>query len=129
MSGLRPLQKRQRNSLGQKDTGGQVGDRDAHAHNALGGQAGDGHKATHILGYQIEYELALQTAEWSSLSPSASWDEGQLSSDCQDQLAGSLFYARCTIAGVRSLIDGVATCCMIARVSIRKTSRTRSTPG
>ena len=35
----------------------------------------------------------------------------------------------CTIAGVRCLIDGAPTCCMAARVSWRRISRTRSTPG
>ena len=36
--------------------------------------------------------------------------------------------ALCTIAGVRCLIDGAPTSCMASRVSLRRISRTRSTP-
>src|SRR5207253_7857039 len=37
--------------------------------------------------------------------------------------------ARCTILGVRCLIDRAPTCCMTARASLRRISRTRSTSG
>jgi hypothetical protein len=41
----------------------------------------------------------------------------------------SSHYERRTIIGARCLIDGAPTCCIIARVSTRRISSTRSTPG
>ena len=54
LAGFFPFQQRQHHALGSKQTGGQIGDRNADPHRPLPRRAGDRHQAAHPLGDLIE---------------------------------------------------------------------------
>jgi hypothetical protein len=60
--------------------------------------------------------------------PDPRYEQGR-SGSVTETIDSKVDHARRTIIGVRCLIDGAPTCCITARVSMRRISRTRSTPG
>src|SRR5262249_50658333 len=63
LAGGLALEQRDQDALGQEDPRAEIGDRDAHAHGALAGQARDRHQAAHALGDLVDAgTIAIRTA-------------------------------------------------------------------